>query len=742
MLGFLGKLSSRVVSAALTLLTVCAAQAEVSFRNEVMAVLSKAGCNAGACHGNANGKASFKTSLRGEDPAGDYAVLTQDQFARRVDVFAPDESLLLLKGAAQIAHEGGQRFKADSWEYKLLRQWIAEGAREDVSTAPRVVELTVAPAEQYVLQPQRIVQIQAQARFSDGATRDVTAQAVYESDKPQLKISPTGLVEVDEPIEATVLVRFLDVQKPVRLAFIPNKSFTWKAPKSRNFIDEQIFGKLKRLRMNPSELCSDEVFVRRVHLDLLGILPTAHEAQSFVADRSRRKRERLVDTLLTRAEHADFWALKWADLLRIEERLLDQKGVHAFHRWIRDSFATNKPLDQFAREIVAARGSSYENPAANFYRAVRTPAARAEGAAQVFLGVRLQCAQCHNHPFDRWTQDDYYDWSSIFAKVDYKVIENRRRDDNDSHEFKGDQIIYVNESGTLRNARTGGEALPRFLGDSGMAKGSGDADILEQLGSWLTSPENPFFAKVQVNRIWFHLMGRGLVEPIDDFRPTNPASHPELLEQLAAEFVRSGHDMRHLIRLITSSAAYQLSSEPNDTNLSDESNFARSQLRRLTAEQLLDSQSQVTGASLKLNGLPEGFRAAESPGALAETRGRQKRNDADQVLAVFGKPPRLLTCECERSTDTTMSQAFQMISGPLINELIARPENRLAALAKSSRPEKDIVSELYWSALTRAPSASELAAAEAALAQAPDKRTALEDLTWSLLNAKEFIFRR
>jgi hypothetical protein len=481
--------------------------------------------------------------------------------------------------------------------------------------------------------------------------------------------------------------------------------------------------------------------------------------------------------LLVRPEFADFWALKWADLLRAEERLLDRKGIETFHRWIRRSILENKPLDQFAREIIAARGSTYFNPASNFYRAIREPVARAEAVAQVFLGTQLRCAQCHNHPFDKWTQDDYYDWADVFARLNYKVLENRRRDNNDGHEFKGEQIVFVATKGEVKNPRSGKAAHPRFLGESSpmtlSAEGSSDgpapdpskggeriqpppnkvpllggvrggfvADELDALADWVTSPNNPFFARAQVNRVWFHLMGRGIVDPIDDFRATNPPSHPALLDALAADFVKHKFDLRYVIRLILNSRAYQLSVMPNDSNRDDDLNFSRAYVRRLTAEQLLDCQSAVTGVPVQFNGYPPGLRAAQLPGALPERKRDQKMSEVDHFLETFGKPPRLLTCECERSGDTTMGQAFQMISGPSINDLLDAPDNRLAQLLTSGKSNHEIVEELYWTALTRPPTEKESNRATALLNQSKDKRRALEDVTWALLNAKEFVLRK
>ncbi len=800
-----------------------------------MAVLSKAGCNAGQCHGNANGKAGFKLSLRGQDADWDYNALTRDMLGRRTDPEAADQSLILLKPTTQIAHEGGQRFKPDSEEYQILSAWIAQGMPSDPPNAPALQRLEVAPTEKILFEPSNEIQLQARAFFSDGSERDVTRMAVYDAANNLVKVTHDGLAQRLSSGETTVLVRYLSAQVPVRLAFMPARAgFVWNTPPANNYVDEAIFAKLRVLRINPSELCSDNEFIRRAYLDLLGILPTAEEARAFVTEEaplipsrhtgrkptpnpsqegsrpsdapdefpsreglgvghlkdvrpgpkledsaslSRRlqKRVRLIDRLLERPEFADFWALKWGDLLRAEERLLDRKGIEIFQRWIRQRIAENTPLDQFARELIAARGSTYLNPASNFYRAIREPVARAEAVAQVFLGTQLRCAQCHNHPFDKWTQDDYYDWADVFARLNYKVLENRRRDRKNGHEFKGEQIVYVASRGEVKNPRSGKPAHPRFLGESspmsrspeassderalklseggrkgqtrssevlGGARGGSGADELDALADWVTSPDNPFFARAQVNRVWFHLMGRGLVDPIDDFRATNPPSHPALLDALAADFVKHKFDLRYVIRLIMNSRAYQLSATPNDSNRDDDLNFSRAYVRRLTAEQLLDCQSAVTGVPVKFYGYPPGLRAAQLPGALPERKRDQQMSEVDHFLETFGKPPRLLTCECERSGDTTMGQAFQMISGPAINHLLDAPDNRLAQLLGGGKSDHAIVDELYWTALTRPPTEKELDRATALLNQSTDKRHALEDLTWALLNAKEFVLRK
>jgi hypothetical protein len=722
-----------------------------------MPVLSKAGCNSGTCHGNQNGKAAFKLSLRGEDPEWDYRALTRDMLGRRVDVINPDESLILLKPTTQLAHEGGLRFKKDSEEYEILRNWIAADLPDDIAAAPTLTRLVVSPVERIVVEPTNSVTLKALAFFSDGTERDVTPMAVYEPSTTQCRVSHDGIATMEQPGETTVLVRFLNLQAPVRLALVPARpGFVWHKTPANNFIDREVLGKLRTLRMNPSELCTDQEFVRRVHLDLLGLLPTADEARRFCAERRRDKRERLVAELLERPEFAEFWALKWSDVLRNEEKVLDRKGIQAFHGWIRQGLADHKPVDQFVREIVAARGSTYANPPANFYRANRDALTRAEATAQLFLGTRLQCAKCHNHPFDRWTQTDYYDWATVFARVNYKVLENDRRDRLDTHEFIGEQIVYLDREGGLTNPRTGQPAHARFLGQSspdekanskaasakaaGKAEETADRTELDELAVWLTAQTN--FARAQVNWIWYQIMGRGIVDPIDDFRPTNPPSHPELLTALAGDFARHKYDLRYLIRLIMASRTYQMASRPNETNGDDEINYSHTRPRRLTAEQLLDTQHQFLDVPASFRGYPEGMRAGQMPGGSPVRRNEVKMGGAEKFLSVFGKPSRLLACECERSSETTLGQTFQLISSPEMNSLLTASSNRLSRLLASGAPDAGMVDELYWAALSRPPSARELERATELLKEASDRRRALEDIAWALLNAKEFVLRQ
>lgn len=713
-----------------------------SYATDVMAVLSKAGCNMGVCHGNQNGKGGFRLSLRGQDPQFDWLVLTREQFARRANPLDPDGSLLLLKPTAQVAHQGGRRFRADSAEYRILRQWIAAGMPADPPSAPTLTRLEVTPLEQVVVEPADQVQLKVEAIFSDGTRRDVTSMAVYEAASPSVSIGHDGRVQRQAMGETTVLARYLQQQIPVRLAFVPARpDFVWTGPEPANYIDRHVFDKLRSLRMNPSELAGDTIFLRRAFLDAIGILPTADEARAFVADTRPDKRARMIDALLERPEFADWWALKWSDLLRNEEKVLDEKGVQAFHHWIRRSIADGKPLDEFVRELITARGSTYANPPANFYRANRDPVTRAEAAAQLFLGVRLQCAKCHNHPFDRWTQGDYYRWAGFFARVQYKIVENRRQDQNDGHEFDGEQIVWMAAEGEVKDPRTSQAMEPCFLGQPTPAIPA-DRDRLEELADWIVSPDNPFFARSQANRVWQQLMGRGIVEPIDDFRSTNPPANGPLLESLAADFAASGFDLKHLVRTIMNSRAYQLSSAPNETNRDDESNFSHALVRRLSAEQLFDAMSQAIGATPHFNGFPPGMRAGQLPGVQAVRFRRGVASRDDQFLVLFGKPPRLLTCDCERSTETTLGQTFQLVSGPVVNRLLTAGDNQLGQLLASGKSREAMVEELYWRTLSRPPSAEEQQGAAAYLQKASDARAALEDVLWSLVNAKEFLLRQ
>jgi len=716
-----------------------------SFRRDVMAVLSHSGCNMGTCHGNAKGKGGLKLSLRGDDPAGDFAVLTRDLASRRANVAEPDASLLLLKPTMQIAHQGGQRFAADSLEYSILRRWIAAGMPDDSPDAVTVTGLTVEPREILLHGDQQTVSLRITAQLSDGQAEDVTRVAAFDLSQPIAHVTSEGVIECEQFGETTVTVRYLHHRVPVRVARVPDRpGFVFNAPPARGSIDRAIFAKLERLKILPAPLCDDVTFLRRASLDLIGALPTAEEAQAFLVSVDPDKRAKLVDALLERPEFAEFWALKWSDLLRNEEKTLDRKGVENLHNWLKTQIASDAPWNKMAGMIVSATGSTYSHPPANYYRALRDPITRAEATAQVFLGVRLQCAKCHNHPFDRWTQNDFYSWASLFAKVDYKIVENDRRDDNDKHEFIGEQIVFNSAKGAVKDPRTSEPRKPQFL--LAAQPLASKADELDALGDWVASAENPFFARAQVNRVWYHLFGRGIVDPLDDFRESNPPSHPELLDELARDFAAQGFRLKPLIRTIMNSATYQLSSETSETNVSDEANFSRAYARRLGAEQLLDALSQALDTDARFNGYPEGTQARQLPGVRAVRTRDQAASASDKFLTLFGKPPRLQSCECERTDSATLVQAFQLISGETLQRLLSAPDNRIAMFIQAKTDSINIVREAYWSTLSREPSPSEeLAGVKllgAADADPAERRAALEDLYWSLVTSHEFVIRR
>jgi hypothetical protein len=728
---------------ALAMMPAKSVQAEpVSFSNDVMAVLSRAGCNHGACHGNQNGKNGFKLSLRGQDPDFDLDSLTRDTLGRRTDRLRPEDSLLLAKATSRVPHEGGKRFDRDSLEYRLLHRWIAEGMHRDPPNAPVLRLLDVSPLQQVLIDPADRVPLCVRGVFSDGQIRDVTRLAVFETSNLVVRVDAEGVAQRQGMGETTILVRYLDRQAAVQLAFVPARpDFVWSNPPEANYIDHHVFAKLRILRMNPSPLVPDSVFLRRVYLDVLGVLPSSDETRRFLVDTRPDKRARLIDSLLQRPEFADFWSLKWADLLHCEEKVLDTKGVHLFHDWIRRSIAEGKPLNDFAREVIAGRGSTYGQPAANWYRALRDPQDRAEAAAQVFLGIRMQCARCHNHPFDRWTQTDYHSLAAFFSRVQYRVVENNRRDGFDKHEFVGEQIVWMDRTGEIKHPRSGEVLRPLFLGSDTPVFAS-HADRLLALADWVADPKNPFFARAQVNRIWYHLFGRGIVEPNDDFRASNPPVNAPLLNALAQDFADHRFDLRYLLRIILNSRTYQLSAKPNETNADDESNFARALVRPLQAELLLDALGQVTGVTPSFPGQPAGTRAVQLPGVSANRERRQRASDGERFLTAFGKPVRLLSCECERSDDTTLNQAFQLITGPLVNKMLSEPDNRIGRLIAAGKSDAETVEEFYLAALCRPPSRNETQAALAMIGNAKNRRAAFEDLVWGLVNAKEFLLRR
>ena len=720
---------------------------EISFRQEVMAVLSRGGCNQGTCHGNLHGKGGFKLSLRGEDPDKDFIALTRDMMGRRINGFQPEQSLLLQKASAQVPHEGGQRFPRASPEFQILQRWLTQGAKLDPPAVALPVRLLVDPNELIVHRPANSssgpVRIRAWAIYADGSRKDVSRLAVFESTNPKIEAARDGMVRnpPGEREETTIVVRYLHLQATSLLAFVPSSpGYQWTWARSHNYIDELVFARLKKLRMNPSPLCTDSEFLRRAYLDLLGVLPTSRETREFLGDKRANKRARLVNALLERPEFADAWALKWSDLLKNEEKQLDKKGVQVFHQWIRSAMAQNNPLNQFAKELIASRGSTYKEPAANYYRALRDPYARAEATAQVFLGIRMQCARCHNHPFNKWTQNDYHQLAAFFPRVQYKIVDNKRKDKLDKHEFIGEQIVFQDDSSEVKHPNSGEAMKPRFLGGAALEPAA-KQDRLLCLADWIADPKNPFFATTQANRIWSYLLGRGIVEPNDDFRQTNPPVNGALLDALARDLIEHRFDQKHLIRTIMNSRTYQTSAQTNDTNKNDETNFSHAEIRSLRAEPLLDAITQVTQTTLNLERYPGVKRAGQLP-AMPGIRRQEAQDRYFRFLRIFGKPERLLNCDCERSDNTTLAQALQLITGEVINTAIAQPDNCLGKMLKTKMSNAAIIEELFLASLCRYPSPRESAVLVKQVEESGQRREALEDVLWGLLNSKEFLLRK
>jgi hypothetical protein len=697
------------------------APAPVSFRRDVIPALSQAGCNMGACHGTPTGKGGFRLSLRGYLPDQDFAVLSRESAGRRINLFTPAASMILRKPLGEIPHEGGLRLKRGTKTFEFLHDWIAEGAQDDPK-APAAVRLEILPPARILNAPAKTQQIVALLHLADGTVRDVTPICYYNSSNPEIAdVDADGYVTFKARGEVAIIAHYLDLVANVRLTHLVEvPGFQAAAVPRDNLIDQAVFAKLNRMRIQPSELCTDAEFLRRVFLDTIGVLPTPAEVKRFQNDSAPEKRKKVIDGLLHRPEFYDFWTLKFADVLRSNSRLIQPKGTYVFHRWIRSNLERNVPMDQFVRALLTADGSTFRNPATNYYRISRDPENSVETTAQLFLGVRIQCAKCHNHPFERWTQDDYYGFAAFFARVKHK-----------RGNLPEEEVIFAANSGDVRQPRTGKVMKPKALGGPVFDDTPDAADRRVRLAKWLTSPDNPFFAKSLVNRVWYHLMGRGIVEPVDDFRDSNPASNDELLDGLAADFVKHGYDLKHLIGLILSSRTYQLSARTNAFNADDHLYFSHAYTKLLPAEVLLDAISTVTGTATDFKNLPQGARATQIPDGTME----------NPFLKTFGRPARELACECERESDSNLSQALQLIGGATVNGKLHDDHGRMAQLAQSDQSPEQITRELYLIALTREPNATELAAALKHLTNAPDRRQAVEDLGWVLINSKEFLFR-
>ena len=700
--------------------------AVVSFHREVLPILTKAGCNQGACHGTPTGKNGFRLSLRGYDPALDQFTLLREIGGRRIDRLSPDASLILAKGSARVPHEGGNRLPQGSWLYQRLKRWIEQGAGIDPENAEPPVTLEMTPMRSVIDAPADRLAFRVTATFADGRSVDVTGLSRFAvSDETVARVSRDGEVQRHRRGEIAVTAEYMSRMATATVLFRdPNPSYKTPSFPPENFIDAILFEKWQELQVIPGERCTDAEFLRRVTLDLTGQLPTPDVVRAFLADASADKRRRLVDTLLDSAAYADWWGQKWADRLGVNNRFVGKIGAVKYHRWIREQIAANVAEDELARRILTAAGPNYSQPASGFYRRLRSADMRAEEVAQLFLGVRMQCAKCHNHPGERWTQDDYYGFAAFFHRLGF------RNGPYFNHIYDKEETVLATREGELTHPRTGRTMTPSFPGGQPAMLAPGE-DPRESLARWLTAPDNPFFAKAAVNRVWYHLFGRGLVDPVDDFRSSNPAVSEPLLQALADKFIQHRYDRKELIRLITSSRVYQLSSAPvsGDDELAGQY-FARYPIRRLGAEQLLDAITQATGVPEKFPNFPQGTPATALPD------GEYKH----PFLEAFGRPARAMVCECERETDTNLGQALHLIGGRIVDAKVRHESGRAVQLAKSQQSADAIIEELFLATLNRFPTAIEQ---ELTRRRIPpqDRREAVEDLLHALLNHPEFLFQ-
>ena len=708
---------------------------KISFVNDIVPVLTKAGCNAGACHAKAGGgQNGFQLSLLGFESAEDFEHLVMEGRGRRISLTNPSQSLLLLKASGEIAHGGGKRLPKSSQGYALMLNWIRQGMPIDLPSGPKLVGVDLEP-KNVSFRPNQEQQLKAMARYSDGTVRDVTSQALYFSnDNAMAQVSEGGLVKaLDITGKVAVMVRYQGVVT-VFNALIPLGAPIEQFPVAKNFVDEAVFANLKLLGIPPSEVCDDATFVRRVSLDISGRLPSEEETKAFLANKSAGKRGQWIEELLRSPDYADFFAGKWTAVLKNRrDDASDIVSNFAFHAWVRDSLLANKPYDQFVRELLAATGTVVGNPPVAWYKRVKEPKDQIEDVAQLFLGVRMQCAQCHHHPFERWSQDDYYSLAAFFSQVGRKPSGTRGED----------LIFHKRGMAAAKNIKSGLSLKPAALGDQ-VAAIAPDEDPRLRLADWLRSPKNPFFAKALVNRYWKHFFQRGLIEPEDDIRESNPASNPELLAALEKRFIESGFDLKDLVRVITTSNAYQLSALPNKHNVGDRQNYSRYYPRRLPAEVMLDAVDKLAGTQTDFANLPSGTRAVALP---------DNSYNNNPFLRVFGRPEGESVCECERIQSSSLAQSLFMINANDIRQKLANQSTgRAQRLANDKRPAKEKIEELYFAAFGRQPRPDEL---QTALNYLTEKRinaqgkpvdagrAAFEnyqDLIWALMNSKEFLF--
>ncbi len=703
----------------------------VSFELQVQPIMAARGCSTGPCHGKQRGQNGFQLSLLGFDPEFDYAALTQNARGRRVFPAAAKESLLLRKATGQAPHGGGQRFTTDSQDYRILYDWIVAGLPRRLTDEPTLSSVTASPSEQFMKSGETL-QLEVTAHYSDGSTEDVTGMAMYQSNESAIvDVDSRGLIEAGPiPGEASIMARYMNVIATCNVAIplpgdVPSELYK-KLPRN-NFIDDLVWQKLESLGITPSEPVGDAKFMRRVYIDIIGTLPSSEEVRAFLADTNADKRTQLVDQLLGRPEYAEHWANKWVDLLRPNPYRVGIKAVLNYDYWIRDSFRKNKPYDQFVRELIAAKGSTWHNGAATLFRDRRSPDEVTTLVTQLFLGIRLECAKCHHHPFEKWSQEDFYSFAAYFARVGHKGTGLSPPISG------GEEIVLTSKKGSVSHPLTGDvlEPRPLFLE---APKTDEESDPRDALATWVTSKENDYFAQVIVNRIWADLMGRGIVMPVDDLRATNPPSNGPLLNALANDLRDKDFNLKELIRSITTSYVYALSSEPTERNVADTQNYSRHYRQRLRAEVMLDAVADITEIPNKFSAMPPGSRAKEI----------WTHRVTSLFLDTFGRPDPNQDPPCERQEDATVTQALHMMNATELHSRVTSGEGRAAKLAKSDQPPEKIVEELYLVVYARLPDADELAFGKKLFDGADDaagRKQAAEDLLWALLNTPEFLFK-
>jgi hypothetical protein len=697
----------------------------VTFLRDVAPILNKVGCTSGTCHGAAKGKNGFKLSLRGYDPQFDYEALLYDLAGRRFNRADPGKSLMLAKPLQEIAHGGGRRFGRDSDYYKTIYSWIAQGVPFGDPAKDTVVDLRAEPQEVFMTRPGETAPLKVMARYQDDQTRDVTRETMIESNVPDV-----ARVDSDNPVvhgervgQATLLVRYQGKFAAIPVTVVnPRPGFVWKPLPQYDYIDRLVDRTLERLKIQPSPVTDDVTCFRRLSLDLTGRLPSPESIRAFLDDPtpSRVKRVKMIDKLIASPEYVDHWTVKWGDLLQSSRKYLGEKGAYEFQHWIRDAIASNQPYDALVRELLTARGSSYDNPAVNYFRVTREAKPAMEKTTQVFLGVRMVCAQCHDHPFERWTQNQYYQMSAFFSAVGIRA----------GYEV-GEEIVFDQRSDyEMKHPKDGRVMKPEFMLASSAAPVPDGPERRDALAEWLTSRDNPFFAKAIVNRMWSYFVGKGIIDPVDDIRASNPPSNPALLEALTKDFVAHNFDLRYLMRTIVSSRVYQTSIVTNEWNASDRDNFSHAIPRRLSAEELMDAIASAAGARARFPDVPEDTAAAQLVDPHIGGEG---------FLDVFGRPPRESSCECERRSDFSLPQALNLVNGRTISDAVADPKGRVARLVLSGRSDEAMVDELYLAGLSRLPTQQERHRGVEYLSKAA-KGSRAQDLLWALLNSKAFLY--